>query len=311
MPLVIRAERDLFRLYPIYPDTILVNPCNRVGVMGAGLALEFKNRYPRMYGEYRKAYEDGILEKINIQVFRESKHTVVVNLFSKRHWADNSTLEDIIIALKAFREFLTNSPELRYHQVIMPVLGTGLGNLEYGPVMPYFKEYLDDLPNIIHLCMHPDKIKRKPRYLGLVGSRLFTDYHYFEMAVNEIIKLEWDLKLDYFDGIISGGAGGTDTLADMFNKNHMPEEKKFIEIKADWDQYKRAAGMLRNVPIVDMSTHMIAFLSKESVGTKNDIDLVNAWNENNDEKKILSIVNLDGIVWLNKDTSTKSPEIRE
>jgi hypothetical protein len=113
--------------------------------------------------------------------------------------------------------------------------------------------------------------------LAIVGSRTFTDYG---KLVDIISKLP---TTESFSEIVSGGARGTDTLAEQYADNYgIPK----IIFKADWDKYGKSAGYRRNVDIVNYCDYLIAFWDGESKGTQHSIDLANKQN------KLLKIIRI-------------------
>lgn len=96
--------------------------------------------------------------------------------------------------------------------------------------------------------------------VAIVGSREFTDYARFCAFVDGL-----ELQID---GIVSGGARGTDTLAERYAlERNIP-----ITVHvAEWDKHGKAAGMMRNQKIVDDADEMIAFVNKHSIGTFDSI----------------------------------------
>ncbi len=126
----------------------LVNPVNCVGVMGAGLALQFKNRYPLNYKAYALACETGQLQPGNPFIFRQpapSGPRYIINFPTKRHWRDKSNLEDIRTALKTLAAQL---PALGIKSIAVPALGAGLGGLDWDQVKAIVHEELAPLANI-------------------------------------------------------------------------------------------------------------------------------------------------------------------
>lgn len=100
--------------------------------------------------------------------------------------------------------------------------------------------------------------------LAIVGGRNFKDRDELFRQVDLYIK-EIGVKPSM---IISGGAKGADTLAKSYAKErHIP----FDELVPDWGKKGRNAGLLRNTDIVERSTHLIAFPTKESKGTWDSI----------------------------------------
>lgn len=101
--------------------------------------------------------------------------------------------------------------------------------------------------------------------LGIVGSRNFVDYIFFNEKVNE-----WITNYGKPDKIISGGALGIDTLAEKYAKE---KNIPFVCFPADWKKYGKSAGPKRNAQIINSSTHLIAFPGPQSTGTLNSIKL--------------------------------------
>lgn len=107
--------------------------------------------------------------------------------------------------------------------------------------------------------------------LAIVGSRNFTNYKIFKQIVLNTIE-DFKLKYPNFDysdiTIVSGGADGTDLMAERFAEENNYELTVF---EADWNKYGKAAGPIRNTKIVNECTHLIAFPSKTGSGTQDSI----------------------------------------
>lgn len=100
--------------------------------------------------------------------------------------------------------------------------------------------------------------------VAIVGSRGFTDYK------NLSIFIRKNISVDKIDLIISGGAKGTDTLAEEFAKEYNIETLIF---KPDWEGLGRIAGMARNKDIIKNSDVVFVFWDGQSKGTKNSLHL--------------------------------------
>ena len=99
--------------------------------------------------------------------------------------------------------------------------------------------------------------------LAIVGSRTFTDKNLFNDGLNKFIE-----KHGKPDLIVSGGAKGADTLGENYAKeNNIPTQIFY----PNWKKYGKKAGILRNKDIVDNCTHILAFPSKNGVGTQDTI----------------------------------------
>lgn len=299
MPLVRRALQDMFVLAP-YVDA-MVNPVNLVGAMGKGLALEYKQRHPAMYDRYRTHCDKGELHVGKIHVYKDARMSYsVVNLPTKRHFADASDPEDIKRGLFALRRWLEH-PSRRLFTVAMPMLGCGEGRLGYEIMEPMFFEYLDNLDNVIHLSMLPEKMDHVPKYLAIIGPRSYTDREAIEQGV-ETALTKWGLTWTDFDAIVSGGAPGVDSVAcgtdrkdPSYDASLAKEHHPLLPIicKADWDRLGKAAGMIRNRTVINIATHVVAFLPPDvkSVGTPGAIAVLRSVNRSLplSEQKLLHI----------------------
>ena len=99
--------------------------------------------------------------------------------------------------------------------------------------------------------------------LAIVGSRTFDNYDILKNKINTFIE-----SYGIPDMIISGGAKGADTLARKYATDN---NIKMIEFLPDWTLGKHA-GLLRNTEIIKLSTHVIAFPSKNGSGTQDSIN---------------------------------------
>jgi len=117
----------------------IVNPVNTVGVMGKGLALQFKKRYPEMFKEYRELcnqeHEFYIGCIHSYYVPNEERYTI--NFPTKKHWRDPSKLEYIEIGLDTLHSVIVEND---IKSIAMPLLGCGLGGLNPNEVIEAIKK---------------------------------------------------------------------------------------------------------------------------------------------------------------------------
>lgn len=121
---------------------VLVNPVNTVGVMGKGLALQFKRAFPENYSTYRRAFEEerlrpGVVFAVPIDAGRW-----IVNFPTKRHWRQPSRLSDISAGLDDLVAFLDHTP---VRSIAVPPLGCGNGGLKWEDVRKLIAEKLESL----------------------------------------------------------------------------------------------------------------------------------------------------------------------
>jgi len=139
------------------PADIRVNTVNCVGVMGAGMALAFKTRYPEMFKEYLAECRRGAIQPGKLHVWKNLFGAWVVSFPTKRHWREKSRYDDIDAGLVGLRQYLQDYPGLR---VALPALGCGHGGLEWSQVSEMIKCHLADLATDIWVYSPSDS--RKP-----------------------------------------------------------------------------------------------------------------------------------------------------
>ena len=111
----------------------VANPVNCVGVSGAGLARQFARRYPENDRLYRQACAEGRIrpDRGLITETGQDSPRYIVNFPTKRHWRDDSRIEDIRLGLANLRRQLLRR---EIASVALPALGAGLGGLDWNDV---------------------------------------------------------------------------------------------------------------------------------------------------------------------------------
>lgn len=130
----------------------LVNPVNCVGVMGAGLALQFKRKFPANFIAYRHACKDGLVRPGKVFIFQD-KEKYIINFPTKRHWRDKSKLEDIDAGLV---DMVAQVKRLGIKSVAIPKLGCGLGGLEWVDVLPLILQHVTNISGESHVYIFYD-----------------------------------------------------------------------------------------------------------------------------------------------------------
>ena len=122
----------------------LVNPVNCVGVMGKGLALQFKQRFPTNFASYAKACRAGDLVPGRMHLFDTGSQLprCIVNFPTKRHWRDASRLEDVAHGLAALAGVIAAN-DIR--SIAIPPLGCGLGGLPWPDVRALILRHMASL----------------------------------------------------------------------------------------------------------------------------------------------------------------------
>lgn len=121
----------------------LVNTVNCVGVMGKGIAQEFKKKYPEMYKDYVIRCERHQVKLGEPYIYGDLFNNSIINFPTKDHWRSPSKIEDII---KGLKYFLDHYKTWDIESVAFPPLGCGSGGLSWydvGPIMFQFLAPLD------------------------------------------------------------------------------------------------------------------------------------------------------------------------
>jgi len=129
------------------PTEALVNAVNTVGVMGKGIALQFKQTFPSMYREYSRACAAGEVKlgKMHVVDLGESARGArwIINFPTKGHWRTPSRMCDVETGLE---DLIKVVQELRIKSIAIPALGCGLGGLAWPDVLAKLEAALASLP---------------------------------------------------------------------------------------------------------------------------------------------------------------------
>lgn len=126
------------------PAQVLTNTVNCVGAMGAGIALEFKNRFPAMYEDYQKRCAAKSVAIGRPYLWEDESHQIL-NFPTKLHWKNPSELSYIEAGLKYLAE---HHDEMGISSIAMPALGCGLGGLNWNDVLPLVEKHLGPIATL-------------------------------------------------------------------------------------------------------------------------------------------------------------------
>ncbi|MFN7904279.1 MAG: macro domain-containing protein [Pseudobdellovibrionaceae bacterium] len=123
---------------------VITNTVNCAGVMGAGLALEFKNRFPKMFDDYKiRCKKNEVIP--GVPYLWEDNSVQILNFPTKRHWKENSLITDIEDGLKYLA---IHYQEMGLQSIALLPLGCGLGGLDWQVVKPLVEKHLGGLPDL-------------------------------------------------------------------------------------------------------------------------------------------------------------------
>lgn len=183
----------------------IINTVNTVGIMGKGIALQFKQKYPENFKDYKKACDNN--ELIVGKVFVTETNNMlnpkyIVNFPTKEHWKNPSRIQYIVDGLKDLKRFIIES---KIRSITIPPLGTGNGGLDWNDVKNIIKKELNDIENVEIIVLEPsDKFYKKKEVLKkakLTQARalilkLFQQYNIldFGLTLLEAQKLAYFLQ---------------------------------------------------------------------------------------------------------------------
>ena len=144
------VKGDIFKS----PAQVLTNTVNCVGVMGKGVALEFKSRYPKMFGDYKAKCDQGKVKPGQPYLW-EDDSVQILNFPTKRNWRDNSLLQDIEDGLK---HLASSYEKMGIQSIAMPALGCGLGGLKWSEVQPLIVKHLGAIPDLDVYVYEPQNV---------------------------------------------------------------------------------------------------------------------------------------------------------
>lgn len=186
----------------------LVNTVNTVGVMGKGIALQFKRAYPEMFKAYERAHREGklLLGKMHVWPTGRLDHPrFIVNFPTKGHWRSRSHLGDIDRGLE---DLVAVIGELGIRSIALPPLGCGNGGLDWADVRPLIEHAFSRTPDVEVLLFAPagappaaampNNAPRPPWTLETAALVTLVDRYVqrsFEVSLIEVQKLMYFLQI--------------------------------------------------------------------------------------------------------------------
>ena len=133
----------------------LVNTVNCVGVMGRGIALQFKRAFPENFRAYAARCKRNEMQPGRVFVFDTGQVVpprYIVNFPTKRHWRGKSRMEDIEAGLRSLADEI-RSRGIR--SIAVPPLGSGLGGLNWPEVRTRLESALGELDDVRIVVFEP------------------------------------------------------------------------------------------------------------------------------------------------------------
>jgi O-acetyl-ADP-ribose deacetylase (regulator of RNase III) len=153
----------------------LVNAVNTVGVMGKGIALQFKRAFPENFAAYAKACMHGevVIGRMFVtKTVRAEGPGWIVNFPTKEDWRNPSNVEYIETGLT---DLIHVIERLKIRSIALPPLGCGLGGLDWAVVRPLIEATFAGLPSVRTVVFEPTDVTRTPSAKGSRSWRLWGE----------------------------------------------------------------------------------------------------------------------------------------
>lgn len=132
----------------------IVNTINCQGVMGAGIALEFRLRFSEMFEDYQARCERHEVKVGKPYLYRNYHSFWILNFPTKNHWKFPSRIEWIEQGLDYF---VLNYQKAKIRSIAFPKLGTSKGGLDWGEVKQVMEDYLTRVSIPVVICLDIDE----------------------------------------------------------------------------------------------------------------------------------------------------------
>jgi O-acetyl-ADP-ribose deacetylase (regulator of RNase III) len=181
----------------------LVNTVNCVGIMGRGIALQFKNAFPDNFEAYKRACDAEEVRPGKMFIFEtgELHPKYIVNFPTKRHWKGKSRIEDIRSGLEDLRHEIGRRG---IKSIAIPPLGSGLGGLDWSEVRPLIEDALNDIPDLDVTIYEPvaapiaTKSREVPKMTAGRAALVVLMDRYLSGLLDPLVTLLEVHKLMYF-----------------------------------------------------------------------------------------------------------------
>ena len=186
---------------------VLVNTVNCVGVMGRGIALQFRKAFPENFKAYKAVCERGELRPGKLFIYEQAQLTnpcYIINFPTKDHWKGKSRLEYIDAGLEALVQEVQH---LGIRSIAIPPLGCGQGGLKWSDVRPRIEHAFSTLTHVQVFLYEPQgaphashmvKTVHAPRMTVGRAALLGLMHRYLEALMDPFVSLLEIHKLMYF-----------------------------------------------------------------------------------------------------------------
>lgn len=222
----------------------VVNTVNCVGVMGRGIALQFKNAYPANFKAYAAACKRGEVQPGRMFVVETGQLSprFIINFPTKRHWRGKSRMEDIEAGLL---DLLRVIERFGITSIAIPPLGAGLGGLDWSAVRTRIESAMASVPSSVRVVVYEPV--GAPPAASMVHARQAPKMTPGRAALVEMMR-------DYLNGLLDPFVTLIEVHKLMYFLQEANEDLKLRFSKATYGPY---AENLRHV-LKDIEGHLIS-----------------------------------------------------
>lgn len=166
----------------------VVNTVNTVGIMGKGLAAEFKKRYPDMYERYRELCKKGEFKIGQLWLWKATDQWIL-NFPTKQHWRQPSKISYVEAGLQKFVE---TYQARGITEISFPRLGCGNGGLDWKDVKPLMEHYLKRLPINVYVHDYEKNIGAPEHLSSIANGKQLSSFEDFLELIQKSISLGGD-----------------------------------------------------------------------------------------------------------------------
>ncbi len=212
----------------------LVNTVNTVGVMGAGVALEFRLRYPDMNEKYVELCKQKQIQIGKLWIYKAA-YRWIINFPTKEDWKDDSKIEYLE---KGLQKFVDTYKEKAITSVAFPVLGSRHGNIPENESIQVMESYLSKIDIPVEIYRYdpdsPDDLydSLKSKFLFMSVDEIKTKTGIQRQYAEKLLEILGDNKIKNISSLTSVEGIGIKTLEKVFDylfnrvKESKPDESK-------------------------------------------------------------------------------------
>lgn len=199
---------------------VIVNTVNCVGVMGAGIALECRLRYPEMYERYIELCKGGEIDIGLLWIFKGDRDRWILNFPTKMHWKYPSKVEYLFAGLE---KFIDSYQKRGIDSIAFPLLGSDKGGIPPEDSLRIMTSYLEKIDIEIEIYQY-DKYAKDDIYEKTKTWLLSSDVEYISKCANlrrdyvaKVIDAMHSPEIAQLNQLASVQGIGIKTLEKIFN----------------------------------------------------------------------------------------------